>query len=812
MKKNNYKIYLTGALVFVSVFLIFSASLARAQDEGGPPPIDSPVVTAPPAPAPITNPTPVAPTGSTTGGTTLTQAQNAATQKSLNWFSCFTSPFSCSVYGISTVINWILNLAVTFGVILMNVGLYLDGQVFTSATVQTGFSVSLAIANLGFVLGIIVIALATILRNETYGIKQMLWKLIIMAILVNFGLVICGPIVGLADNFTGYFLTASGGASNFTNNITQAFAPQKLFQQQPAVTETASEAADEAGCEKDTQLGATGFESLGCPQVVKAIANSDNTGAGDFTRAVLSLLFSAVFLGITALTFITIGLLLVVRYIYLAMLLILLPLAWLMWVFPKFSSHFTQWWSLFIKWTFFPAVSIFFIYLATLSVTIVNNNVTVGPLNGWDQSASTANINNDPLVGFMVQTGSGSLLQTALDIVLMCGLCFGGLFAANAMSIKGADTAIGGAKAVGGWATGQMKGFAGKHSARVARRAYQGIGGDRANTWMQKSRIPGVSTVGRWAGDQTKKGGADLVKKASSDLNFGDRSDEELSDQLMGAGKILGADKQLAYLKELHKRGKLHKIDKIGGKDLTTWMDDNEKLFKNYGQGKLESDINKQLGGNKAMRQAEREVNATPEPDEKGNKTPERIAAEKKLDEATDKFTENWDKGDAAQINPNIAFKKDTPMARALLKSFALQSPSFAQPAFSKANKGTQPTLKAVYLQQISAEMSKRDYFKNDSKMDADVKEEEEKLAKATRDIGETADETKKATLRDARNLLETNLKELKKKRETLKQKMTAEEKNLELAYDSVDKSILNNAIFGEAATPVPAPTAGGTK
>ncbi len=228
MKITGYKKYLAGALVLIGCFLVFRAGTALAQTSpfsGGGTGLPSPGT-------PVSNPfagggtgisnpaapaTPVATPAS--GGSALSQAQNAAV-KSLNWYSCATNFFTCSIYGISNLINYFLNLLVTLGAIIINVGIFLDGQVFNSPTVQAGFSVSLAIANLGFVLGIIVIALATILRNETYGIKQMLWKLVVMAILVNFGLVICGPIVGLADNFTQYFLTASGGSSNFSNALT----------------------------------------------------------------------------------------------------------------------------------------------------------------------------------------------------------------------------------------------------------------------------------------------------------------------------------------------------------------------------------------------------------------------------------------------------------------------------------------------------------------------------------------------------------------------------------------------------------------
>src|SRR5262249_14801468 len=105
-------------------------------------------------------------------------------------FSCFTSPASCAIYLISLLINSVLGFLIMLAAMLTQAILGLNNHVFDSPAVQSGFSVALAFANLGFVLAIIVIAIATILRNHTYGIKELFWKLVVMAILVNFGLVI----------------------------------------------------------------------------------------------------------------------------------------------------------------------------------------------------------------------------------------------------------------------------------------------------------------------------------------------------------------------------------------------------------------------------------------------------------------------------------------------------------------------------------------------------------------------------------------------------------------------------------------------
>ncbi len=778
MKTTSYKKYLAGILALVSCSLLFGAVLVHAQV--------APIEPLPPL-APV-SPLPVSPSAPTTPGTTGGSQSAGVTNQIPAWYDWASSPGTSAVALISTLINDALSLLVSLGGIIILEGLNLSGAVFSSQTVQAGFSISLSLANLGFVLGIIVIAIATILRNETYGIKQMLWKLIAMAILVNFGLVITGPIVGLADNLTGYFLNASGGAANFTTTITTAFLPA-AFRTPPDLTSAGPVA--QSSCAQQT--AGTWFQSLNnylCVHLSTLFTNSDQTGASDFVRAVMSGLFSAIFIGITAFTLILIGLLMIIRYVYLSILLIILPLAWLTWIFPKFD-YLAKWWGLFLKWTMFPALSLFFLYLAILSVSVVGGqvNVTIAAL-----PTSLTNNPNDPMLAAALQTGHVGFLPMALQEIVMVGLCLGGIYAANSLSLTGSDAIMHGAK----WVGGQVGGFAGKHSKRVARRAYQSLpygGGDAINRALQRSRIPGVSSLGRSMGDLTKKGGADLVKKASTDLKMGDRSDEELRDQLMGTGKILGADKQLAYIQELQKRGKLDKIDKVQGQDFATWLDKNESLFTNYGQGKLLGDVNKQLGSNKPMRAAQAKV--------KGARSDaEKEMAEKELDDETAKFTKGWDKADANKVNGNEAFKEDTPIARALAKNWALQAPQFASGQLSKMDRTTLPKFTDIYIKQIRGEMDKRTYFKEDAKMEADIKDQEEGLSKLTQQINEATTEAAKKTLTISRGKMESTIKDIQKQREELKKKMTVEEKNLELAMDSIKKSLAYNATFGDGGSP----------
>ena len=386
----------------------------------------------------------------------------------------FSDPYSGGIYYISLAINSFLGIFISMGAAVIKAGLTVNANVFSDPTVQKGFSITLALANLGFVIGIIVIALATILRNQTYGIKQLLWKLVVMAILVNFGLVITAPILGFANNISNYFLVASSGtsgdANGFVTNLTAAFQVNK-FGNPP-------EKANGGGMTGCAALNAIGGPFLGIAcSLSQAASAKDTTGIGGFFKPLMGLLFSAVFETIVVITFWAIAILLLVRYAYIAILLILLPLAWLTWIFPKFGSSFDKWWQEFLRWTFFPAITLFFIYLAFQSVALNGSgNVTVPKV-----AIPTSGVNG-PEGAAVLATDVASTVQTGRDDLLLCALCLGGLFAANSIGIRGAGTAIGVAKSTGK----SVSGYVGRRGRQAATAPLRGQLGRKITTRLQQ--------------------------------------------------------------------------------------------------------------------------------------------------------------------------------------------------------------------------------------------------------------------------------------------------------------------------------------
>ncbi|MCL4527978.1 MAG: hypothetical protein M1282_01025, partial [Chloroflexi bacterium] len=450
------------------------------------------------------------------GSTHAVSAADSSTIKNL--FSCSLTSgnlVTCATYGLGVVIQEILILFVQLGGLITRIALQVNDHIFDSPYIQTGFSVTLAIANLGFVLGIIVIALATILRSQSYGMKQLLWKLVVMAILVNFGLVIARPIVSTSDSLTQYFINAVGGGNGYdglVNNLTGTFKPGALLAPPSTGTTLTS-----IGC---NILGAGGLFSpvvSTCQQLASLI--SQKTGVGNisppdsFTQTLMGLVLATLLTGFVAIVMLTLGILLVLRYVALGLLLVILPFAWLAWVFPQFKSWFNKWWSEFIRWTFFPPAVLFFIYLA---LTVISNQKYVGdatvPANGVDGI----------LGGLALSTGVAPLVTQVATEFIFIALMVGGVMMAASLSGKAGAVVVDGAKSASKW----IGGYVGRRSKQAATAPLRS---ERTRAWAARLQQPDRNPLARWTGRLVMgtaiAGGESAAKAAAKDIE-GDTPDQ----------------------------------------------------------------------------------------------------------------------------------------------------------------------------------------------------------------------------------------------------------------------------------------------
>jgi hypothetical protein len=427
---------------------------------------------------------------------------------------------------VSYVIAVIVGVFIALISWLIAVMLAVNETIFQTTFVQAGFSIALSIANLAFVIGIIVIAVATILRSKNYGMKQLLVRLIAAAILVNFGLVIAAPIFGLGNSFSHYFLNcinpASGGCNDgtisFNNFNTFATTFAGAFQPQNSLASIGT------GVQANTNITTgNGLNSLA------GALSATGSNAGTTLVAVFVPLLTAINLILVLVVLVGLLGILFVRYIYISILAILMPFAWAAWVFPNFHKQWEKWWSNFLKWTFMVPIALFFIYLAMLLMQTANGatGATPGVVNVQcsnavaSVTAATALVFTNYQCGDIFTAISGfaggalaPIMEAFLQELIFAGLIIGGLFAANALSFKMAKGVIGGvkggAKAAGVWTakSGTKAGLlaaARKVSPTTTDRHGNPIDTGRF-IGLRKGLSTGITRLAKTSGLQSKKG------------------------------------------------------------------------------------------------------------------------------------------------------------------------------------------------------------------------------------------------------------------------------------------------------------------
>ncbi|RJQ28721.1 hypothetical protein C4571_03045 [Candidatus Parcubacteria bacterium] len=356
-------------------------------------------------------------------------------------------------FGISYLISVIGGIFIVIEAWFIQILLAINVNVTQSAPVAFGFPVALAIANLGFVIGIVVIAIMTILRSETYGVKQILWKLVVMAVLINFSLVIAGTILGFSDSLALYFLKGvdPGGSvggetsglksfNRFASSLAGAFNPQKGILFEAGLNEAGSEvglsdAIMQAGGEYEGAFAAVG------------------STFGKLFAPLAGIIFSVLAVFAIALTLAALIVMLLIRYVALGILLILMPFAWMLWVFPTFKSNWDKWWHQFLRWAFFSPIVLFFLWIGMQTSGQIRSGT--GGYNFADYTSPKdsfwATISN------LLANTFTPLVENLLQTAIIVGVMIGGLIAANKLSITGASAAVGMAKGAGDWALGRAK-------------------------------------------------------------------------------------------------------------------------------------------------------------------------------------------------------------------------------------------------------------------------------------------------------------------------------------------------------------------
>jgi len=222
------------------------------------------------------------------------------------------------------IANWVIT-SVVMGVPLtqLTTTTTINGVTTTIPTfVGAGWTLTRDLANMFFILVLVFIAIATILRIRDYEAKKALPRLIIMALLINFSPVIVGIIVDFFNILMNFFLSSITstmlGWGNIFGNLSNYFG--QLM--------SGSTAADQ-GRTVAYGIALTGFYLFG------------------------------------ALIFVLIAIIFLFRVIAIWTLVILAPIAFWGYILPATKGWWSIWWKQLLQWSFIGLILAFFLYLAS---------------------------------------------------------------------------------------------------------------------------------------------------------------------------------------------------------------------------------------------------------------------------------------------------------------------------------------------------------------------------------------------------------------------------------------------------------------
>ncbi|MFB6181999.1 MAG: type IV secretion system protein, partial [Candidatus Magasanikbacteria bacterium] len=219
---------------------------------------------------------------------------------------------------IFTITGWLQSMTIWFLELFIQVAGY--NNFVNENVVQLGWTMVRDVANMFFIVALLVIAFANILGMENYEMKTTLPKLFLMAILVNFSKLIAGIVIDAAHVFTMTFLNAISASAG--GNLVGAFGMDEIW-----------------------GLSDKKFEQLE-------------------TQALLSSIYSLVITLAVAITMFSYFAIMLVRMVALWVLIILSPLAFIAAVLPKTDSITEKWRKKFTNQVMVAPVMVFFLWLA----------------------------------------------------------------------------------------------------------------------------------------------------------------------------------------------------------------------------------------------------------------------------------------------------------------------------------------------------------------------------------------------------------------------------------------------------------------
>lgn len=418
---------------------------------------------------------------------------------------------------IAKLIAWILlpviwllgKLVSLFLSILIAIAQYND--FIKSAAVTYGWTIVRDFANMFFVLILLVIAFATILRVESYNLKTWLPKLVIMAILINFSKLICGVIIDFAQVI---MLTFIGAVKEIT--------------------------------------GGTMIELLGVSKILE-FNESEVEGIEVNGWTILSSVILGVIMMIVAVVVIVVMLMMIiVRMVMIWIYIVLSPLAYLLASFPQGKKYSERWWSDFSKNVIVGPIIAFFLWLSFASLGGVEGSAEMEKM-----GPAVAGVDVDSSGVSATITTAGSF-EHMIKFLVSIGMLVGGLMIAQEMGGMAGKIAGKGMAKLQSMGAGAVKGVqrgakrvTGIERAQNAVKAYKAKKESERQATAQ--RDAGVIQTGvgalktaltqplQWAKEKVKGSSSQKnIDKAREDIAMDQAEKENLENQRLELGELEG--------------------------------------------------------------------------------------------------------------------------------------------------------------------------------------------------------------------------------------------------------------------------------
>lgn len=227
--------------------------------------------------------------------------------------------FAYSLSWFFTILGKLLAVMVSMLDWVVRIRIYTDLPI-----IQSSWKIMRDFANMLFIIALIVMAYGTIFNIPKYDFKSLIPRFIIIAVLINFSLVLSGLVIDATQVLNNTFLNAMGDISG---RLGQGLSPTALLP---------------AGAQVD---------SLGTV--------ADVAGA-----SIVTLFFGIWFLFAFIVSVAVPLAVAFVRIPVLWALLIVSPLAWLLSILPATKGAYDKWWHQFLAWNLFLPYYLFFLYFA----------------------------------------------------------------------------------------------------------------------------------------------------------------------------------------------------------------------------------------------------------------------------------------------------------------------------------------------------------------------------------------------------------------------------------------------------------------